>query len=70
MSAQIIQLDPHDKMSVDDCVSYISRNKEDYSDILVVGYDMDGDLVIRSSHMSVADACFMLMKAIDYTKGS
>ena len=68
MSAQIIQLDPHENMSVNDCINYVSRNRDDYRDILVLGYDSDGDLVVRSSHMNLAEACFMFMKAIDYVK--
>ena len=39
-----------------------------FSDVMIVGYQ-DGDLVVRSSHMTRADAVFMLMRAIDHARG-
>jgi hypothetical protein len=33
------------------------------TDILIVGYDEDGDLFIRSSYMTRAEAVFLLEKA-------
>lgn len=68
MSAKIIQLDPHANMSVDDCINYLHRNKDEYKDILAIGYDENGELIVRSSHMSRAEAAFMLLLALDYTK--
>lgn len=41
-------------------------------DVLIVGYDKDGDLIIRSSKMSRMDAVFLLEKAKEwalYSKG-
>jgi plasmid maintenance system antidote protein VapI len=40
----------------------------DLSDVLVVGYQ-DEDLVVRSSHMTRAEAVFMLLAAIDHARG-
>lgn len=39
------------------------------SDVLIVGYDQDGDLVVRSSRMSKADALFLLEKAKEWVMG-
>lgn len=36
---------------------------ENLADVLVIGYDADGELIIRSSKMSRCDAVFMLEKA-------
>lgn len=36
---------------------------DNITDVLVIGYDNDGVLIIRSSRMSRADALFMLEKA-------
>lgn len=33
------------------------------TDVLIVGYDQKGELVLRSSHMTCAEALFMLEKA-------
>lgn len=36
---------------------------DDLADVLVIGYDRDGALVIRSSRMTCAEAMFMATKA-------
>ena len=36
---------------------------DNITDVLVIGYDNDGVMIIRSSRMSRADALFMLEKA-------
>jgi hypothetical protein len=36
------------------------------TDTLVLGYDEDGELIVRSSRMSRAEALFMLEKARDW----
>lgn len=41
----------------------------DLSDVLVIGYDADGVLAIRSSRMSRADALFLLAKAKEWAMG-
>jgi len=38
------------------------------SDVVVVGYE-HGELVVRSSHMSRAEAAFLLMQALDHARG-
>jgi hypothetical protein len=40
---------------------------EDLDDVLVIGYDKSGELIIRSSKMNRADALFMIEKARDWT---
>lgn len=35
----------------------------DLSDVLVIGYDADGVLLVRSSHMTCAEALWLLEKA-------
>lgn len=39
---------------------------ERVTDVLIVGYDADGDLFVRSSHMSRAEAVFLLEKAKEW----
>lgn len=36
---------------------------DNITDVMVIGYDNDGVMIIRSSRMSRADALFMLEKA-------
>lgn len=37
--------------------------KDDLSDVLIIGYEQDGSLYIRSSKMTCAEALFMANKA-------
>lgn len=46
-----------------------SVSEEDFKEAIVVGYDADGDLVIRSSKMSRRDALFLLEQAKMHTLG-
>lgn len=39
---------------------------ENLQDVLIVGYDADGDLLVRSSRMSRAEALFLLEKAKEW----
>jgi hypothetical protein len=53
-------------MKPDQAIDSLQHCKEDLTDILIVGYDTDGDLFVRSSHLSRADALFLLEKAKDW----
>lgn len=50
------------EMALDDAKNF------DLTDAMVIGYE-DDKLVIRSSHMTRADAVYMLMRAIDHARG-
>lgn len=50
----------HERMSVDECLEFCRRNAAEYQDVIVIGYNHDNDLVVRSSHMSRECANFML----------
>jgi hypothetical protein len=67
--SQIFQLNPHERMSVQECLEYSARNHADLQDVIVVGYDEDGRICIRSSHMTRAEAAFMLLAALDHARG-
>ena len=67
--SNLIQLSPHNNMSPEECLSICLREVDDLEDVIVVGYDTKGDLVVRSSVMTRAEATFMLMKAVDHARG-
>lgn len=67
--ADIVLLNPHERMTAQECLEYCARDHAEYQDCIVVGYDQNGELIIRSSHMTRAEATFMLLKAIDHAKG-
>lgn len=66
--ASLIQLNPHENMTVKQALGYAERNADEYQDVLIVGYDQDGALLIRSSVISRNDALFLLLEAIDYVR--
>jgi len=67
--SNLIQLSPHTNMTAEECLSICLRGVEDLEDVIVVGYNTEGDLVVRSSVMTRAEATFMLMKAVDHARG-
>lgn len=54
----IQELGPHHRMTVQQVLEYLLRNPPE--DILVVGYDENGDLVHYSSKMTRAEALWLL----------
>ena len=43
-----------------------SALKADLTDALIIGYDQDGDLFVRSSRMTRAEGLFMVKKAEEW----
>lgn len=73
MSAPIIRLsvDPHTNMTPHHAVhSVLSdiENGNNIQDVLIIAYDENGDLYIRSSHMTCAEAFFMANKAMRWAE--
>jgi hypothetical protein len=66
---KIIQLKAHENMTVEECLEYCRREQADYQDVMVLSYDQDGELLVRSSLMSRKDALWMLMAAMDHARG-
>lgn len=66
---QVIQLDPHERMTVEQCVGYMQRNHAGLKELIVVGVDTDGEVVVMSSAISRAEAVFILLEAVDYARG-
>lgn len=68
MTAQVYQLDPHDRMTPDECLSLCGRELTDLQEVIVVGIDADGDLVVRASGMARKDAVWLLLMALDHAR--
>lgn len=66
---EVIQLGAHSKMTVEECLDYCCLEKDKYQSVMVLSFDEDGDLLVRSSHMSRKDALWMLMEAVDHARG-
>lgn len=43
-----------------------SALNEDLSDVLIMGYNQDGSLFIRSGRMTCAEAAFLAQKALNW----
>lgn len=52
------------EQALNDCLNY------DLQDVLIVGYDDEGALFIRSSKISREQACYLLLHALDHAKGT
>jgi len=57
----LIELSPHSFMTPNETLQKTLR--EGFTDVLVLGYDEDGELIIRSSAMKRHDALWMIEKA-------
>lgn len=68
--ADVILLGPHERMTVEECLSHCAMDHAAFRDVIVVGYGAAGDVVIRSSGMTRAEAVFLLLKAIDHARGA
>lgn len=67
--SDLVNLPPHDRMTAGECLSMCARWSDEYQDVIVIGYDEDGELTVRSSAMNRKDALWMLMAAIDHARG-
>lgn len=66
---QVVELGPHHNMSVQECLEFCAREHEKFADVIVVGYDQDNKLIIRSSAFTRAEATFLLLHALDNARG-
>ena len=62
---KLVQLQPHERMTVKEALTQSLREAElnDLTDVVIIGYDSEGDLVIRNSHMTKGEANWLLDKA-------
>lgn len=67
--ADLVMLNPHDRMTPEECLSHCAMDHSNFQDVMVIGYDRDGELVVRSSAMSRKDAAWMLLAALDHARG-
>ena len=67
--SEVIQLNPHERMTVEQCVGYLQRNYGNLQDLIAGGVNADGQIVINSSAMSRAEAVFILLQALDHARG-
>ena len=67
--ADLVMLNPHERMTAEQCLSHCALDHENFQDVMVIGYDHDGELIVRSSAMSRKDAVWMLLAALDEARG-
>lgn len=61
MTASLFRLPASTTFNVDQAL--VSAREDDLQDVLIVGYDQKGELYIRSSRMTCAEAVFLAEKA-------
>lgn len=64
--SDVVELGPHDRMTTDEALEYAKRRG--LKELIVVGYDQDGDFVVVSSHLSRSDALWLAVHLVDHTK--
>ena len=71
MTDKIVSLPAHANMTVEQCLQLSTRESGagGWRDVMVLAYDAEDKLVVRSSHMSRKDALWMLMAAADHARG-
>ncbi len=69
--AKIVELGPHENMSPLDALRVVEREvaNGEISGVLIIAEGSDGDLVLRSSHLSREWALWMAMWAVDHIRG-
>lgn len=65
--AKVSMLGAHSKMTVEEALSYCQKEK--LRDVLIIAYDKDGQLVIRSSALTKEQALFLSVKAQEHAMG-
>jgi len=71
MTTPIIRLSPapHTNMTPTQALySALADAEQGMQDVLIIAYDEDGDLYIRSSKMTCAEAFFMAHKAMQWAE--
>jgi len=61
-SSNVRMLGASTTMSVEQALRYVLQ-EDNLKDVIIIGYDPDGQLVIRSSAMSREQALFMVMQS-------
>ena len=58
---KVVEIGTHAYMTVDEAVEWVARNRERYSEILILGFDKhDGRMLSTSWHMTRADANYLI----------
>jgi hypothetical protein len=65
-NTKVIELPASAHYTVEQAIDSLEHRRGELTDILMVGYDSDNDLFVRSSHLSRAEALFLLEKAKEW----
>lgn len=67
--AEVVELGPHERMTVEECLDFCAREDRDFQDVMVIGVCPKGRLVVRSSAMDRKTAAWLLLEALDHARG-
>jgi hypothetical protein len=62
---KVIHMQPSTNYTAEQALS--QALKYDLTDVMIIGYDVDGDLVVLSSKMTKAEGLFMAKKAEEWS---
>ena len=60
---KILEMGPHSFMTVSELAAFLKRNAGHFSDVMITGYDKDGNFISLSSSMSRKDALWIIKEA-------
>lgn len=66
LMGDLIQLDPHSKMTSEQALLHAARNHETWTDVILLGFDEDGAFKLNSSHVSRELALWLIETAKMY----
>ena len=69
MSGKIFLLNPHNHMTAAEALQHCNMDAENFQDVMIIGWDADGDLIVRSSEIKREQAAWLLLAALDYVRG-
>lgn len=64
-NSKVIELPASTNYSAEQALQ--SALQADLTDVMIIGYDQDGDLFVRSSRMTRAEGLFMVKRAENWT---
>jgi hypothetical protein len=69
MSEKIFLLNPHNRMTAAEALQHCTMDAGNFQDVMIIGIDADGDLIVRSSKITREQAAWILLAALDYVRG-
>lgn len=68
--AMVFELNAHARMSVEDVLTRAARNHASWDQVILLGFDDDGDFQLQSCHLTREGALWLIETAKAYISAS